>query len=391
MNAQEEKRRKNTTAAPLQQKRNEWRAPKPNEWKSIAPMASDRECHLGLCVNDHQFLVIEDNASEIAWCEYYDTRTRAWRDLPIIADLVSAMAESVYNLRYWFGIARVKNRIFLMNTHPNQDPDFRSINVPDCDLSKVKSGDWKKLVPMKYARFDYACVSHSNHIYVFGGHDFKDWNPPFIAPERYDTETNKWTTLPNMPGGDRCACVAAVVGDKIYVVGGQSKTDIYSSVLVFDTAKQQWEPSSIDNNKNSSVGFESSTSNTAPIIVPDMNTLRFGMAVTAVDKFLIVIGGDPEVLPIEVLDTWTNSWNRAKSKIDHGRLKPVIGFLKETNEIILAGGSTVGADAQPQTNAILTDGLLEITRKRVLRYRVGATAGTLASLEPPSKKPRNCE
>lgn len=382
--------------AALHPKPNEWRAPKPNEWKSISPMTSGR-CWGGVCVNDHQFLVIGQSSGRpagYARCEYYDTHTEKWKDLPIylplrqvLGDRVSVMGGSWdFYFSTNFGVASLRNQLFVMggcdsSLSGRSQSDLISIDIPDGDLSNITSTDWQKLAPMKYPRKFFACVSHSKHIYVFGGANYVgmlngDPDRP-EAPERYDTETNEWTTLPTMPGGRRTACAAAVVGNKIYVVGGWNDSETLASVIVFDTSKQQWE-SLDDDGSGREEGLDSIESSTRDLykIVPDMKTKRYKMVVEAVDNFLFVIGGmdeeDNELFSIEVLNTETNSWKCATSRIDHGRYNPVIGFLKETNEIILAGGTNTG-DPKPQTNAILTNGLLEITRKRILFHRFGAT------------------
>jgi Kelch motif protein/galactose oxidase-like protein len=97
--------------------------------------------------------------------------------------------------------------------------------------TSVSDGTWRNLRPMPTARSGIAAVSFpgtwdgcpdcephpfGNTIYVFGGESPEG---TFDENEMYDPATDTWTTMAPMPT-PRHGLGAAVVGDKIYVIGG---------------------------------------------------------------------------------------------------------------------------------------------------------------------------
>jgi len=274
----------------------------------------------GILINDQQFLVIggfDENRKMLSSCEYYDRKTEAWNSLPIIMPTG----------RFYCGVARVGNRVYVMGGWVGSDmfsssvgSDLISIDVLGNDLPTLLAANkWKTLTSMNHTRGAFACVLHSNSIYVFGG--YIEGSDMTNTAERYNIEANQWENLPNMPG-TRSGSSAGVIGNKIYVVGGEDDYDnVLATTIVFDTSTQQWEPSTA---------------------VPYMKTKRCRLSVVIVDHFVIAIGGMNQsggrLSTIEVLDTQRNSWNDAPTPMKQGRDGLVATFLKETNEIIIAGG-----------------------------------------------------
>ena len=318
-------------------------------------MASGR-CWGGVRVNDHQFLVMgqcSGRAAGYLMCEYYDNRTQKWEDLPICLPLRQIVGDRVFVTGgFWdisfstnFGVASVDDTIYVMGGWDftfsgRSQSDLIAIEVSNGDLSTLASSrtNWKRLAPMNYPRAFFACVSHSKFIYVFGGSAFASLERIPEIPEVYDTETNEWTTLPNMPGGARHSCAAGVVGDKIYIVGGRDENDTaMASTLVFDTCTHQWERTcSNEDNYTDDDASETSSILSAGVIVPpvpDMNTKRSRLSVVVVDEFVFAIGGRDEnndvLSSIEVLDTHSNSWTYAQASMKNGRADPVVGFCFE--------------------------------------------------------------
>lgn len=324
-------------------------AEKRNEWESLPPMAIQRAFAGGICVNDHQFLVIggaesfENDGARLHSCEYYDTITETWRGFPI----------NMPTPRMGFGVARVGNEVFVVGGNDGPESyrsDVIAIDYSGGDLSTISmSRSWRRRPSMNEARSLFACVSHSTNIYVFGGLDC-DQEAMYTA-EVYDTQTKQWTQLPDMPG-KRYGSAAGVVGNKIYVVGGfcdeVDESSALASIVVFDISTQQWESSDTAINADAT---------------PDMNTKRGNLSVVVVDRFVIAIGGYDEgentLSTIEILDTKRKAWSFTPTPMNNHRSYLVAGLWEETNKVIVAGGSEYDYDVMNMAECIrLENGLL---------------------------------
>jgi len=82
---------------------------------------------------------------------------------------------------------------------------------------------WTKKKPMALASHHVAFAEYRSKIYAFGGFVLPASGPPAWVPINnaweYDPATDEWKALAPMPT-KRGSPVAAVVGDKIYVIGG---------------------------------------------------------------------------------------------------------------------------------------------------------------------------
>jgi len=79
-------------------------------------------------------------------------------------------------------------------------------------------------------------------IYAIGGktYEINVRNQIGAWLEVYDPGTNTWTYGPSMPTA-RTAVATAVVGNRIYVIGGEVSADVYSNVVeYFDVGDQTW-------------------------------------------------------------------------------------------------------------------------------------------------------
>lgn len=82
---------------------------------------------------------------------------------------------------------------------------------------------WTKKKPMALASHHVAFASYQGKIYAFGGFVLPRSGPPAWVPInnawQYDPQNDSWKALAPLPTR-RGSAVAAVVGDKIYVIGG---------------------------------------------------------------------------------------------------------------------------------------------------------------------------
>ncbi len=84
---------------------------------------------------------------------------------------------------------------------------------------------WAKKKPMPLPAHHVAVAATGGKLYLFGGGSMSERYPgnwvPINNAWEYDPAADSWKALPPMPTA-RGAAVAAVVGNKIYVIGGAS-------------------------------------------------------------------------------------------------------------------------------------------------------------------------
>ncbi len=150
------------------------------------------------------------------------------------------------------------------------------------------SGRWQKLAALPHAFHHFALNALGERIVLTGGYvgfDFRNDNPSTWA---YDPAGNVWTRLADMPG-PRAAHAAAVLDNKLYVVGGVG--DRGRELWVYDPKRDAWDTS------------------WAPL-----PTRREHLAAVALDGKLYVIGGrwegEGNLAHIEIFDPEADRWRR---------------------------------------------------------------------------------
>lgn len=102
---------------------------------------------------------------------------------------------------------------------------------------------WNIRKSLQTARSHPATVSYNGKIYVFGG-----GGPNFLSldtVEIYNPDSNTWSWGSTMPT-QRSGAVAALIGDKVYVIGGgykkpDGKFRFLTTVEIYDFRKETWE------------------------------------------------------------------------------------------------------------------------------------------------------
>ena len=127
------------------------------------------------------------------------------------------------------------------------------------------AGTWHDAPPMLHARSAHAVVSTGDAIYAIGGTG--EGGKPVLEVERFDGSA--WRNETRLPSDGLNAPAAAVVGRRIYIIGGfKTTTNVPSSdVLVYDVDSHAW-------------------SSAAPLAEP-----RGGHAAAVLDGKIHVIGG----------------------------------------------------------------------------------------------------
>ena len=100
---------------------------------------------------------------------------------------------------------------------------------------------WTKKKPMALPSHHVAFTEYHGKIYAFGGFVFPQSGPPAWVPINnaweYDPATDNWKALASLPT-KRGSAVAAVAGDKIYVIGGAANLPGSEAMALMPTVPQ---------------------------------------------------------------------------------------------------------------------------------------------------------
>lgn len=99
------------------------------------------------------------------------------------------------------------------------------------------NGSWQARPPMLHARAAHAVVSTGAAIYALAG---TGPGGPVLEVEHFDGRA--WSIITTLPGGGLNAPAAALLGDRIYLIGGFGTTTNVpvSTVRVYDIGTQVW-------------------------------------------------------------------------------------------------------------------------------------------------------
>lgn len=162
-------------------------------------------------------------------------------------------------------------------------------------------GTWRQAAPMPTKRTEVAAAALDGKIYVVGGFEkpsFSNFMNFAITPsvEMYDPVTDRWTSKAPLPVGLHHIGIG-VVGGRLYVVGGYSKSGLsvwnpVAAVYAYDPSMDSW-------------------TERAP-----MPTARGALSVTEYDGKLYAIGGydrKANNAQVEIYDPVRNVWSTAAS------------------------------------------------------------------------------
>ena len=153
------------------------------------------------------------------------------------------------------------------------------------------SGQWTSKTVLPVNLSDYQAVSHKTHVYVIGGQkgcSSSDTCAGTVVNTvyQYDTKLDKYTTkaaiTDNGVAAIRYRYASAVVGDKIYIIGGltaDTATGMLKTTLIYDISTNSWSDG------------------------PNMATGRSDTCAAVVGSKIYVVAGYQSIDPINVLDT----------------------------------------------------------------------------------------
>jgi N-acetylneuraminic acid mutarotase len=197
---------------------------------------------------------------------------------------------------------------------------------------------WTKKHNMALPSHHVAFTAYRDKIYAFGGFVLPESGPPGWVPINnaweYDPVTDHWRALAPMPS-KRGSALAAVVGDKMYVIGGASNIPGSNLTTIFPTQPHM------------SVGtveeYDAAT-NTWRECSP-MPTPRNHAAIGVVDGKIYVIGGRvgaafiglaSDISVVEEYDPASDKWSGPRARMPYAR--SALGSAVYNGKIYVAGG-----------------------------------------------------
>ena len=197
---------------------------------------------------------------------------------------------------------------------------------------------WTTKAPLSAPRHDMATVVFNNTIYLFGG---TDGTNVLSTVEQYNPGTNIWincgTSCPPLPTA-RTGASVAVVGTKIYVIGGEDGTGTKLSIIEeYNTGTKSW--------TNCSTGCMT------------MGVGRSHMAVGVVNNRIYIIGGNDGTADSVLVEEYDPVNNTMLSCSGTCTDAPMAGLRQGwvyNSSIFVTGASGVGGEGvhhfSPQAN-----------------------------------------
>jgi hypothetical protein len=196
-------------------------------WQMLAPVPANGRGVEGMsvaCLGNQIIAALGYDGFNTATTRIYDIDTDTWS---FGADAPGASAEGV-GLAHGGLFYNVGGREAAANALWSYDPTTDMWNAG--------------LAPMPTARQGLAAAVVGNAIYAIGGREVGGPNGPgkLDAVERYDIDTDTWTSVAPLPA-PRSDMAAATVGNKVYVFGGfDARGNVLNDVDMYDPVKDTW-------------------------------------------------------------------------------------------------------------------------------------------------------
>jgi N-acetylneuraminic acid mutarotase len=198
-------------------------------WTQIGDMPENRYGHTANELNGKIYIVGGANTETSIYPRtalVYDTSSTIWTHIPLRNNRIRAAHNSCV----------VGGRLYVIGGNDS------SRTISTMDMFDPDLGQWVSKDSMTTDRGLAACASIGGRIYVMGGMQFIGASYDYAGMgtvEVYDTNTGTWTQLADMPT-KRWGHSAVAVNGKIYVFGGRTSAQYYSSVEVYDPQTNAW-------------------------------------------------------------------------------------------------------------------------------------------------------
>jgi N-acetylneuraminic acid mutarotase len=220
-------------------------------WTTKAPMPTPRSSLAAAVVNNKIYAIGGFNYRHLSTNEVYDPSTNTWLTKAPMPTKRSGIAAAVVN-----------NIIYVIGGYDNFSTSTNEAYDPSTDT-------WSTKARMPTRRTGLAVAVVNKKIYAIGGflHTSNDAPRDYLSTnEVYDPSTDSWSTKAPMPT-PRAFFAAAVVNNKIYIIGGFNNSGHISTNEVYDPSTDTW-------------------STKAP-----MPTARSNLAAAVVNNIIYAIGG----------------------------------------------------------------------------------------------------
>jgi N-acetylneuraminic acid mutarotase len=201
-----------------------------------------------------------------------------------------------------------------------------------------RTDNWTKKRPMALPSHHVAFTEFRGKIYAFGGFVLPESGPPGWTPINnaweYDPAADTWQALAPMPS-KRGSSLAAVVGDRIYVIGGATTIPGSKETAVYPTRPHMSVGTVEEYDPVSNTWRERSA----------MPTPRNHAAIGVVNGKIYVIGGRvgaafiglaSDISVVEEYDPATDQWSGPRARMPIAR--SAIGAGVDGGRIYVAGG-----------------------------------------------------
>ncbi|XP_002741110.1 kelch-like protein 5 [Saccoglossus kowalevskii] len=200
--------------------------PKTKSWTMMPAMSTHRH-GLGVGVLEGPMYAVggHDGWSYLATVERWDPQSRQW-------SFVSPMSMP----RSTVGVTVMNGKLYAVGGRDGSSC-LRSVESYDPHTNK-----WSTCAPMSKRRGGVGVTVCNGCLYAIGGHDApasQQTSRQFDCVERYDPRSDTWTTVAAM-NICRDAVGVAVLGDKLYAIGGYDGSTYLNAVECYDSQTNEW-------------------------------------------------------------------------------------------------------------------------------------------------------
>lgn len=286
----------------------------PTRWELRTPLLQPRSRMAVARVGDRIFVIGGEGAKgeQLASVDAYDLRFNRWEPLASLPRPVANAAAAVLD-----------DRIYLaggsMNQGPEGDESAHEQTVSNV-LWRYSTADdsWQEVGTLPVPLAGAALVAARGALYLIGGWDGEKMHAEMwrLAP---DDDANaplpNWEVLGQQLGTARAFLGAALLNDKIYVVGGYDGERELNLASAYDLASQEWST------------------------LPPLSTARGGLTLVASEQSIFALGGGwtQAIDSHERFDLAFNLWSTFPSPVV-GEWRNLVAVSEEEGSISLIGG-----------------------------------------------------
>lgn len=202
-----------------------------DSWKSVTPLITNR-LYLSACVVNDKIYAIGGTQglfdTVLNNVEEYDPDTDSWINKTIMPTPRGTSVSGV-----------IDSKIFVISGRTGFK-DSTGVTYPKTNVVEMYdpvTDMWETKAPIPNPRVHICGAVVAGKIYVFGGNT--SWGK---IVEVYDPVSNSWSRKTDMPGNGRFASAAAVINDKIYIIGGSygGANSPRATVYEYNTTLDSW-------------------------------------------------------------------------------------------------------------------------------------------------------